>query len=366
MARFRTRRFQPADESELNDRYIEITRAKWPCFSRSLEIMRWLWYEAPGGEMESWIIEAENPDGSWKIIGHHGLCPVRFTFGDRDLLCAKTMNTFLLPEFRSRFLYIRFEQQCLAEALSRYHAIYSQGAGTFRLRKPLGYAAEDAWISLEHGSRYLDFTTRIFTRFVKRFPHAPWTQIAGGWAGACLRTAGKPAFEWIEYTAEEAMQSAFFADFWEQARHEAGMSPRRDAADLAWRYWKRPGANFVTLVHSWAGGARAYCIVETSNPFIYSLFDIFATPMRPDLLDATLNSLFIWCARRGALTLVFNTTVRGQSPELMEVFSSRMRMHPLTRFRQQLQFSYFLTPAGKAAVGTPPPHWNTTEFLIPR
>jgi hypothetical protein len=63
MARFRTRRFQPADETELNDRYIEITRAKWPCFSRSLEIMRWLWYEAPGGGMESWIVETENPDG---------------------------------------------------------------------------------------------------------------------------------------------------------------------------------------------------------------------------------------------------------------------------------------------------------------
>jgi hypothetical protein len=41
-------------------------------------------------------------------------------------------------------------------------------------------------------------------------------------------------------------------------------------------------------------------------------------------------------------------------------------MHPLTRFRQQPHFSYFLSPAGKAEMGTPAPDWNTTEFLIPR
>jgi hypothetical protein len=43
-----------------------------------------------------------------------------------------------------------------------------------------------------------------------------------------------------------------------------------------------------------------------------------------------------------------------------------MRMHPLTRFRQQPHFSYFLSPTGKTEIGMPAPDWNTTEFLIPR
>ena len=366
MSRFRTRPFQPQDESKLNDRYVAIMQKRWPGYSRSLELMRWSWYHAPGGPMQSWVVEAENPDGSWNIVGHHGLCPMRFTLGERDLLCAKTMNTFLLPEFRSRFLYVRFEQQCLEEALPRYDLIYSCGPGTFRLRKPLGYGAEDTWVCLEHGSHHLDLATRLFSRFVKKFPRAPWLQVAHAWALASVRTAPEPPFEWIEYTPDEAMKSPFFAGFWHQARCEAAISPRRDLADLAWQYWQRPESNYVTLVHSWEGGARAYCIVETSNPFLYSLFDIFVTPMRPDLLDAALQSLFIWCARRGALTLCFNTTVGGQPPELMQVFLRRMRIHLLTRFRQPIQFSYRLSPELKASLGNSTPTWNATELLIPR
>jgi hypothetical protein len=366
MPRFRTRRFRPQDEGELNDRIVAIMRKRWPGISRSLESMRWLWYKAPGGPVESWVIEAENPDGSWNIVGHHGLCPMRFTLGERDLLCAKTISSFLLPEFRSRFLYVRFEQDCLKEALHRYDGIYSCGPGTFRLRKPLGYGAEDTWIFLEHGSHHLDLATRIFGRFVKKFPRAPWIQLAQAWSIASVRTAPRPPFEWIEYSPAEAMQSPFFADFWQQARQEAGMSPRRDVADLAWQYWLRPESSFVTLVHSWEGGARAYCIVETSNPFLYGLADIFVTPMRPDLLDAVLQSLFIWCARQGALNLSFNTTLRGQPPGLMQVFLRRMRMHLLSRFRQPTQFSYRLSPQFSASLGSSMPSWNVTDLLIPR
>jgi hypothetical protein len=366
MSRFRTRRFQPRDEGELNDRFVEIAQERLPGGSRSVELMRWLWYRAPGGRAQSWVVEAENPDGSWKIVGHHGLCPVRFTLGERDLVCAKTTNTFLLPEFRSKFLYLRFEQQCLEEARPHYDAVYSCGPGTFRLRKPLGYGVEDTWISLEHGSHCLDLTSRLFSRFVKKFPRAPWIQMARAWAAASVRTTPKPPFEWIEYTPAEAMQSPFFADFWQQARCEAAMSPRRDVADLAWQYWLRPDSSFATLVHSWEAGARAYCIVETSNPFLYSLFDIFVTPMRPDLLDAVLRSLFIWCARRGALTLCFNTTLRGQTPELMQVFLQRMRPHPLTRFRQPSQFSCCLSPELEASFRSSVPSWNATELLVPR
>lgn len=366
MPRLRTRPFQCQDEGELNDRFVEIAQKRWSGYSRSLELMRWLWYRAPGGPAQSWVVEAENPDGSWKIVGHHGLCPVRFTLGDRDLLCAKTMATFLLPEFRSRFLYLRFEQQCLKEAMHHYAGVYSCGPGIFRLRQPLGYGTEDTWISLEHGSHCLDLATRVFSRFVKRFPRAPWVQMARAWAAASVRSAPNPPFEWIEYTPAEAMQSQFFSEFWQQARSEAGMSPRRDVADLAWQYWLRPEGSFVTLAHSWEGGGRAYCIVETSNPFLYSLLDIFVTPMRPDLLDAALQSLFLWCTRRGALTVCFSTTVRGQPPELMEVFLRRMRMHPLTRFRTPTQFSYFLSPEFKASLGGSMPCWNATQLLIPR
>lgn len=365
MPLFRTRRFEAADERELNETYVALMRHHMPRFSRSLDVMRWLWYQAPGGPMESWVVEAQEPGGPWRIVGHHGICPIRCTLGERDLRCAKTNNTFLLPQYRSKFLYIRFEQQCLAEVRSRYHLIYSYGNQVSRLRKPLGYDAGEPWIWLEHGSRYLDFATCMFARIVNRYPRAPWTQIAHAWAKACVSMARKPDFEWTELTAREAMDSVFFADFWQQARFEAGMSPRRDVEDLAWRYWLRPDSSFVTLVKSWDSGARAYCIVDTTQPFIYRLCDIFVTPMRPDLLEATLNTLFYWCARRGALTMLFNTASRGQAPQLMQVFFEHMRLAVMSRFRKQSQFSCYVSPKGEAEIGTPLPRWNTTELLTP-
>ena len=365
MPHFRTRRFQPDDEQELNDAFIGVAQHGFPGFSRSLESMRWLWYQAPGGPLESWVIEVQNPDTSWSIVGHHGLCPVRFTLGERDLLCAKTTNTFLLPQYRSKFLYIRFEQQCLAEVLSRYHLFYSCSHRILRLRKPLGYQEDDTWLVLEHGSRYLDIPTRLFAQFVRKVPRAPWMQLARAWAKACALIARKADFEWTEYTAQEAIKDPFFADFWQQARIEAGLSPRRDVADLAWRYWLRPDSHFVTLSHAWNGGARVYCVVNTRNPVSYHLSDFFVTPMRPDLLDEALNSLFFWCARRGALTVYFSTAHRGQSPKLMEVFSRRMRICVLNRFRKHMQLCSYVSPKGRTEIGMALPRWNITELLMP-
>jgi hypothetical protein len=169
----------------------------------------------------------------------------------------------------------------------------------------------------------------------------------------------------MEYTSAEAMQSPFFADFWQQARGDAGMSPRRDTADLEWRFWMQPGLNLATLVHSWPGGGRAYCVVDVSDPFFYKLMDIVVTPARPDLLEAALDALFLWVAQRGALTICFRTTTNGQPRELMEVFCRRMRAHPLERFREQWYFPRYLSPRGKAALGTSMPRWNVTDFLIP-
>ena len=361
MGVLRTRRFQAGDEGALNDGFLEFLRRRSPGATRSLEHMRFVWLGGPGGAVESWLVEEQGPDGSWRVVGHHGLCPLRFTLGSANLLCAKTINTFLLPEIRSRFLYVRFEQQCLEDACSRYDVMYTCGPGTSRLRKPLGYAAGDVWVHFEHGSRYLDFTTRAFSRLMQTCPSRPSTAIARGWARACARTVRKPPFEFVEYTPEQAAGSVFFEEFWEQARGEAGMSPRRDIADLAWRFWTRPGVRFVTLVHSWAGGARAYAIVNTANPYQYQLADFFVTPMRADLLDALLDSLFAWCARRGALTMSVWTTATGQPPPLMDVLTRRMGAPPLKRFRRRSEFSYRVSPR---TAGLPIARWNTTEFLL--
>lgn len=129
MSDLRTRRLEPADEPAFNEAFCRFIRTRYHRRPRSLEHMRWIWHGAPGGDAESWIVEAREA-GQWKIVGHHGLCPIRFTCGDEDWLCAKTMRTFLMPEYRDRFLYLRFEQERLADAAQRFDALYSTAPGT--------------------------------------------------------------------------------------------------------------------------------------------------------------------------------------------------------------------------------------------
>src|SRR5262249_49763784 len=152
------------DDAALNDVYLKFVHDRWPDATRTLDVMRWLWRESPAGPADSWLVEAENADGSWRIVGHHGLCPMRFTLGDEDLVCGKTTNTFVLPEFRSEFVYLRFEQHCLAEVCARYDVTYSNAPGVSRLRGALGYVVQDSWIQLEHGCAHFDLATRALTR----------------------------------------------------------------------------------------------------------------------------------------------------------------------------------------------------------
>ncbi|HEY2473017.1 MAG TPA: hypothetical protein VGI45_34870 [Terracidiphilus sp.] len=364
MSEFRTRRLDRAGENDLNECWLQFRRRKEPHFKRSLELMRWLWHEGPGGPVESWIIEAREAGGDWKIVGHHGLCPVRFTFGSRDLLVAKTMNTFLLPEYRSKFLYLRFEQNCLQQYHSRYDAVCSLGGrGIHRLRQGFGYTGPSNWIEFERGSQHLDAVTRVIARGALRIPEAAAERLARQWL-PMVSSRIKPAFEWTEFNSVEARQSDFFQDFWNQARSCAGMAPRREVADLTWRYWNRPDGNVATLVHSWSSGAKAYCAIERLNPFLYLLSDIYVTPPNPALLSEVLESLFHWCARRGVLRLAFFTTTEGQPRELLEVFFAHMRLNPFQTFRMRMEFCCRVPPETRA-FGVPDHHWNFTSALTP-
>lgn len=128
MTTFRTRRLLASDEQPLNETYNRVFSSVRTGPPRSLDHMRWIWHQAPGGPADSWIIETQDRTG-WRIIGHHALCPVFFTLGDERWLCGKTINTFLQPEFRDKFLYLRFERECLREADARFDATYSFAVG---------------------------------------------------------------------------------------------------------------------------------------------------------------------------------------------------------------------------------------------
>jgi hypothetical protein len=362
--KFRTRRFQPRDEAELNALFNAVAGLSWSRPPRTLDVMRWEWYHSPGGAVDSWVIETEDVSGMWRIVGHHGLCPLRFTLGEHDLLCAKTINTMVAPEYRAKFLYLRFEKECLTEADARFDATYSIAPGTTRLRSALGYEGSSKWIWLERGIQSHVSIDRLLARLAFKYPCNCWIRVRRVLASISAPAGRKWPFELMEHSSEQAMRASFFLDFWKEARQNAGMAPRRDVRDLTWRFWKHPGYPCCsTLVHAWPGGGGAYCIVNMSNPWAFYLEDIFLAPPRPDLLDTLLDSLFVWCAQRGAFLLRFSTTLDGQPPELLEVFIRKMHMHPLQRFRRSMELPRRFSALGKAKIGHITPCWNATNIL---
>jgi len=365
MTAFRTRRTEAADEAELNSVFNRFIGRRTPGKTRSIDQMRWLWHKAPGGKALSWLIEAQS-GSSWKIVGHHALGPVRFTFGDEDWLCAKTMNSFLLPEYRDKFLYLRFEKDCLEESGRHFDATYSIAPGTARLRRPCGYECDDSFLWLERSFRphylmcraasYLlgRHSLKARQNFSRAISHLP--------AFCRSRTS---TIEFAELTPEEAAASDFFADFWAEARGGAGMAPRRDRADLEWRFWKNPGFKGVTLTFTGAAGDQAYFIVDTADPLFYSLVDFYAVSVPAQRLGLLFDALFDWCTRHGALSMKFVTSTNGLPAPWMEVVSSRMRPFcvPIRSLAPSADLPRRLSPRGRTRLAKLP-HWNYTPILI--
>jgi len=364
MTVFRTRRLQAGDEYEFNEvfnRFIGNRRVGPPW---SLDNMRWIWHQAPGGPADSWIIETQDRSG-WKIVGHHALCPVRFTLGEEDWLCAKTMKTFLLPEYRDKFLYLRFEKECLREADARFDATYSLAPGTARMRSALGYHAYSEYIEFERGFHPMQLIYRTMGYLAGRYSFRARCSLLQRLAAISEADTPPSSIEFTEYTAAEAASSRFFADYWTEARQDAGMAPRRDCADLEWRFWKRPGFKGATLTHTWPQGGRAYCIVDTtSNPLLCSLVDFSLTPANPQLLESLLDALFAWSAQQGALALKFRTLMRGLPPQLMDVFLRKMKPFAARRFIPAVDMPRRFSPLGYKRMNGMLPDWNTTEFLM--
>jgi hypothetical protein len=349
MTRFRTRRMTPDDAPAFNNAYNSLNVSPY----RPLEDMHRIWQGGPGGPVKSWIVEADSGAG-WQLIGHHGLCPVRFTLGELDLLFAKTVNSFLLPDFRNRFVYLRFEQRCLAEVEREFDATYTLAQYAVRIRTALGYDTGTLELDFEQGLRAPSILPRLLMRMIWRFPRIgalrPWHALPR--RKSCLALT--------ELDDATAKNSHFFADFWDEARMIAGLSPRRDAADLAWRFWGRPGRR-TTLTHTWSCGARGYGIVSTSDGLHFCLEDVFLSTARPDLLGALLDAILSWCADNGGLMLSFMTTAESQPPQMLAAYREHLSESLSCHHRGQ-HLSRRLTTLGRERIGAEWPPMNITPL----
>ena len=298
---YSSRPYQAGDEDAINDLYFRVagrvrTREQWA----------WQWQQAPAGPGDIWLIEATHPGGRVELIGHHGIMPVRFTWGEKDLLFGKTENTMVLPEYRPKILYPRFERRFAKEYEPRYHALFSTTgpAAAIRQRKAMGYESKQRWLYLEQAYEPWGSLARLsqhpqlsILRNVVKLTCRPSTR--------CALPAGVSLL-----TAEEARREPFLKDYWHRSRGNWGVAPSRAPADLTWRYWENPYASHYAVIAKHPDmGKCAFVIIEHPAPGVANIVDLSAERPDPDLLRYALSyAISAIRAKLGVRLITFRIT----------------------------------------------------------
>ena len=289
---FRHRQYEDGDAEAINALYARITGR-----SRSLRQYCWQWIEAPGGKGDIWLIEAVDARGKTELIGHHGIMPIRFSRGADDLLFGKTENTMLLPDFRNKILYPRFERRFASVYESRFHALFSTAGhtGAIRQRRAMGYEFPVEWI---HVRMPVDLYAEFFFAYELLRLRLTGSEPAGGQHVDVNPTVFRADHGNMRVLDDsQAPKDRFFESFWSDVRSHYGVTPSRNHADLNWRFWSNPNAKYITLILDNDQYGRGYVVVQLASTSRTSavIEDIVPTHAEPQafyyLLTATLASL---------------------------------------------------------------------------
>lgn len=355
---YRYRRYKTGDETQINQLYRKVTGRV-----RSVEQFAWQWLHAPGGQGDIWLIEAVFPDGKTELIGHHGIMPIRFSRGGEDLLFGKTENTMVLPEYRSKILYPRYEKIFAKEYEPRFHALFSTmgPAPAIRQRKAQGYSANHQWLSLEHGVTPYG----SFAKLINRFPHAAAGRVLSHMPSF---TGRRSVCKLHILSSTEARSESLFNTLWSDFRGNGGVSPRRDAADLNWRFWENPYGQFITVLFELDGEIIGCAVVETSRIPTLSLVDLFFA--RPDdaLVRVVIKDLTTTLLKKfGAKLLNYSCTTDAVSDvikgNLEASFSPSWISRCHKRFAPEKFMPRKITERGKQ-IGLTVDHWAVTPILM--
>ncbi len=295
------------DGPSINALYQRITGV-----GRSMEAFEWQWLGAPGGHGEMWLIEAVQPDGRRRLIGHHGIMPIWFSRGREELLFGKTENTFVDPEYRERILYPRFEQRFAKQYEGRFDALFSTTGPTAAIRQRVaqGYEFVSPWRRAIIPSSWPGIVGAGASAGRRRFGWLPLRGAALGAARLAKRIHRRLA--WVALADDQAQRHSFFDGFWDDACESYPLTPRRHHADLAWRFWNNPNYSYETIVVGSAGPATGFLIVRRSEkggiPWAV-IEDIVPSRPTSESFSHLLRCVQEWAVEAGITWLMMTTTV---------------------------------------------------------
>ena len=335
MSKYFSRNYKAGDEKAINRLYYEVTGTR-----RTLEQFRWQWQNAPGGHGEIWLIEEQKTDGRMRLIGHHGVMPIRFTCSDKNLVAGKTENTMVHQDYRRKILYPMYEQQFLKQYRKKFDLLFSTMGpdSALRQRKALGYKAEQRWLNYAWALNPGALASLLAFRLIHNKKKIRWVR-----ASNCAQLFGnilsylngsswksKKTLPLTILSCDEASRHKFFKEFWSYARKDFPLTPRRDQIDLKWRFWENPYAIYYSLICENHHHGDAYGIVRDCGNQVYMLEDIVCFPPTSAFFLKMLSSICEWAESHGANAMLFSTT--SDENDLRTALESFQKTNLLTTF----------------------------------
>jgi len=244
---FRYRTFLDGDEEIINRLYKSITNKE-----RSKKQYTWQWLESPAGQGDIYLIFDKNKD---LLIGHHGIMPIRFTNKKQNLIFGKTENTMVLSQYREKILYPRFENKFKKIYEKKYHALFSTFGpkSAIRVRQAIGYRSNYCWKQYILGTtNFYNSNKSMMSSFLKKK----------------LIKSQKKRVDKVNLegfmTSDQVSKNHFFDYFWDLARINHGISPRRDREDMHWRFWSNPNKKYFTLLQE-DTNQKGYVVISIKN-----------------------------------------------------------------------------------------------------
>lgn len=262
-----SRRFTERDKEELNNLYNLVAGR-----SRTIAKFEWEWLNTPEGWGSMWLLVDNDTD---KIIGHHGLIPMKFSVYGKTILAGKTENTVMHPQYRGKGIYYPFEVRFVEEAKERFQLLFTTAGvaeqGTVRIK--LGYATVGSYAHYIKATNRSHLNIVLANTMAQRIPNKLTATMLIS-AARLASLALMPAFS-KRGTIDESIKLEqihtieTIADeldkFWERNKDKFGITPDRNSQYLKWRIFDNPNVNYEFFLAVKQGDTVGYLITKTSK-----------------------------------------------------------------------------------------------------
>ena len=304
-----SRKFAEKDKEELNELYNLVAGR-----SRTVEKFEWEWLATPEGWGSMWLLE--DTDES-KIIGHHGLIPIKFSYFGSPILTGKTENTVMHPRYRGKGIYFPFEVKFCEEAKERFQLLYTTWAvaehGNIRLK--LGYATVGRYVRYIKATKrsYLDKYLANTIRKVIRNRFIAALLIAISKAGSVFlmpffsregsvdRAVKLERVTNIETVVEELDK------FWERNKGEFGITADRNSRYLKWRIFDNPNLTYEFFLARRQSDVVGYVITRNAGEGQGVITDLVAGNNDEKVFNTIINGAVSKFKKSGIHVIQFRT-----------------------------------------------------------